>query len=191
MCKEGGQVNLRRVISDLSCLDRQNFLLAQGFAHNIKAARQRSVAKRAVLLVGKGRANGSDQVLFRISQRGLGFASAAAIAPMRSLERCIGTLRLDGIEADCTTFGSLGPDAVPNGLFCVFRHKLLELGLCSLMILVSQAGLQVGCCKLRPKVGRGQIYDLDRLEPRARRFNPNRRGGSPACTQRQNFFSAS
>ena len=61
--------------------------------------------------------------------------------------------------------------------FGVLRHELLEFRLCSLVILVSQAGLQVGCCKLGPKVGRAHIDDLDRFEPGSRRFNPEKARG--------------
>ena len=53
-------------------------------------------------------------------------ASALAIAPMVSLQRCIGRLRMAEIKADGAGFGALGSNAVAARLFGIFRHQLLQ-----------------------------------------------------------------
>src|SRR6516164_6048357 len=53
------------------------------------------------------------------------FASAAAIVPMVSLERCTAALRFDEIEADRARFRALGANAMADGLFRVLRHERL------------------------------------------------------------------
>jgi hypothetical protein len=55
------------------------------------------------------------------------------MAPMVSLERCIG--RLHQLEADRAILGALGSDAVSGGLFGVLRHQFLQLRLGRLMLL--------------------------------------------------------
>src|SRR5689334_16884224 len=66
------------------------------------------------------------------------FASAAAIAPMVSLLRCMGDLQIEEIETDGSGLGALGPDPVPGRLPGVLRHQALQLGL---GLLVFQEGL--------------------------------------------------
>src|SRR6516162_8305919 len=60
-------------------------------------------------------------------------ASAAAIAPMVSLDRCIAVLRTQKIETDCARLRAFGPDAVTRCLLSVLWHQGLELRLCVLM----------------------------------------------------------
>src|SRR5713101_5436171 len=98
-------------------------------------------------------------------------ASAAAMAPMVSLERCISGLHVQKVEADSTGFGALGAQAVPGGLLGILRDQLLQLGLGALVLLVGRAGAAVGGGELRPRVGGTHVNDPDRFQPRARRLD--------------------
>src|SRR5580700_1920406 len=62
------------------------------------------------------------------------FASAAAIAPIDSLERCTVLVRREEIETHRARLRALGSDAVAGCFFCVFRHQGLQLGLGALMV---------------------------------------------------------
>src|ERR1700722_2111111 len=84
-------------------------------------------------------------------------ASAAAMAPMVSLERCMIDLRLHDVETDGPRFGAFGPQTVPGGLLGIFRHQLLETGLGALVLLVGRAGAAKRGCELRPGVGAAHI----------------------------------
>src|ERR1039458_9350747 len=64
-------------------------------------------------------------------------ASAAAIAPIDSLERCMTALHFQQIEADGAGFGSLGTDAVADRLLGIVGYKSLELGLGLFMLKMS------------------------------------------------------
>src|SRR6516164_2124806 len=50
-------------------------------------------------------------------------ASAAAIVPIVSLERCISRLRFEEIEPHCARFGALGPHPMADGLFNILWHQ--------------------------------------------------------------------
>src|ERR1700719_5413036 len=55
-------------------------------------------------------------------------ASAAASAAMESLDRCMGGLRLQHVEADRARLRAASPDAVADGLLRIFRNQRLKLG---------------------------------------------------------------
>src|SRR5450631_2537176 len=119
-------------------------------------------------------------------------ANAAAREAIDSLERCMIGLHLYHLEADCPGLGALGPDAVAERLLGVLRHQPLELGLRFFMIEERRPGRAEHHCELCPGVGLAHIddpYRLDLIRGRGG-STPNRRGGSPNVTQRQNFFSA-
>src|SRR5215471_10563028 len=61
-------------------------------------------------------------------------ASAAAIVPIVSLDRCTAALRFKEVEADCAGFGAFGPHPMPNRSFGILRHQRLELCLRALMV---------------------------------------------------------
>jgi hypothetical protein len=61
-------------------------------------------------------------------------ASAAAMAPMVSLERCIG--HLQEIETYGPGFGSFGPQPMSDRFPGILRDQLFQVGLGTLMILV-------------------------------------------------------
>src|ERR1700741_1509694 len=49
-------------------------------------------------------------------------ASAAAIAPIRSLDWCIGPLHLHGVKGDRARLGAFGAQAVAFGFLCTFGY---------------------------------------------------------------------
>jgi hypothetical protein len=55
-------------------------------------------------------------------------ASAAAMAPMVSLERCIGGLHIRDVKADSARFRPFGAQAMADGLLGILRHQLLQIG---------------------------------------------------------------
>src|SRR5258705_5225699 len=67
-------------------------------------------------------------------------ASAAAMAPIVSLERCMARLHVHEIEAHRPGFGALGPDPVPDRLLGVLRHDALEFALSPFMLEKCRAG---------------------------------------------------
>src|SRR5438045_4747267 len=79
-------------------------------------------------------------------------ASAAAIVPIVSLERCTACLRFEEVKAHRARFGALGPDAMADGLFGVPWHQGFELCLASLMVQKGLPGAAEYSGKLRPGV---------------------------------------
>src|SRR6516225_12420811 len=77
-------------------------------------------------------------------------ASAVAMAPIVSLDRCIGDLH--ELEADGTGFGAFGPQAMPQGFLSILGDELLEVGLGRLMVLMGRAGLAIDAGQVRPAV---------------------------------------
>src|SRR5947207_12598297 len=80
-------------------------------------------------------------------------ASAPAMAPMVSLDRCIFRLRLMKIKADRARFGAPGPHTVADGLFGILRHQLFEFGLGGIVLVISGVGLAKDPGKFRPGIG--------------------------------------
>src|SRR4030081_3718892 len=79
-------------------------------------------------------------------------ASAAAIAPIVSLERCMACLHVHEIEAHRPGFGALRPDAMPNRLLGVLRHDGLEVGLCPFMFEKCRAGGAKNGRQITPRI---------------------------------------
>src|SRR6185437_5143054 len=89
-------------------------------------------------------------------------ASAAAMAPMVSLERCIGGLQK--IEADGAGFRAFGLEAVPGGLPGILGDQFLQVRLGLLVFPVRRSGPPVGGGELSPAVGGAHVDDLDGLQ---------------------------
>src|SRR5271166_5582822 len=99
-------------------------------------------------------------------------ASAAAIAPMVSLDRCMATLPAgEKIEADCARLRPSGPNAMAGGFLGVVRHQGFELGLGSLVVEKRRTGGAEEAGELGPRIGRAHVDDPDRFDPRPRRLN--------------------
>src|SRR5271167_612009 len=80
-------------------------------------------------------------------------ASAAAIAPMVSLHRCMASLRREKIKADGAGLRTPGPDAVAGGFLRVLGHQGLQLGLCALVLEEGGAGRTIEAGEFRPGIG--------------------------------------
>src|SRR4030088_1455698 len=92
------------------------------------------------------------------------FASAAAIAPIVSLERCMGRLHVHEIEAHRPGFGALGPDPVPDRLLGVLGHDGLEVGLGPFMLEKCRAGGAKYGRQIGPRVRRAHVDDPHRRD---------------------------
>src|SRR3954447_624654 len=104
-------------------------------------------------------------------------ASAPAIAPMVSLDRCMSRLRLMKIKADRARFGAPGPHAVADGLFGVLRHQLFEFGLGGIVLVIGGAGLEKDPGKFRPAMGGAYVDDSEGLALGARRLDAEQARG--------------
>src|SRR5947199_6179924 len=93
------------------------------------------------------------------------FARAAAMAPIVSLERCIGHLHIHEVKADRTGFRPLGTQPVAGRLLGILRYQLLQLGLGLFVLEEGRPGAAEGACQLCPAVGRTHIDDADSLKP--------------------------
>src|SRR5450759_5647298 len=89
-------------------------------------------------------------------------ASAAAIAPMVSLDRGIARLHVEEIEADRSGFGTFGLDAVAEGLFGILRHQDFEFGFGPFMVQEGRAGLAKYPRQFAPGIGCAHINDPHR-----------------------------
>src|SRR5262249_26138207 len=99
-------------------------------------------------------------------------ASAAAIAPIVSLDRCIGaSVDLHEFEAHGAGFRSLGANAVPKRLLGVLRHEPLEFGFGFFVLEKGLAGAAENRRELGPRVRTAHIDDADRCEPRSCRVD--------------------
>src|SRR5262249_45243409 len=97
-------------------------------------------------------------------------ASAAAMVPMDSLQRCMAALHAQDIKAHRTGFGSFGSNTVPDRLLGVVGHKGLELCLGILMLDVSLVRAPERAREFRPGIGRAHVDDAHRFDPRAGRL---------------------
>src|SRR5712691_409047 len=81
-------------------------------------------------------------------------ASAVAMAPIDSLDRCMGALHpaLEGeeVKAHRPGFRALGPNPMPDRLLGVLRHEAFQFGLGSLMLEISPPGPPEHAGELRP-----------------------------------------
>src|SRR5271163_4193398 len=85
-------------------------------------------------------------------------ASAPAMAPIDSLDRCMTGLQIKKVKADGAGFGALGPQTMAVGLFGVFRDQFLQFRLGALMFLIGGPGAAEGGRQLRPAIGRAHIH---------------------------------
>src|SRR5215471_19458918 len=92
------------------------------------------------------------------------FASAAASAPMLSLQCCMAGLHFQNIKADGAGLRPSGPYPVPRGLLRILRHKGLELRLGAIVVERSGPGHPVEICKLGPAVRAAHVDNSDRLQ---------------------------
>src|SRR5262249_55889403 len=115
-------------------------------------------------------------------------ASAAAIVPMDSLERCMAALHAQHIKADRAGFGSSGSNTVPDRLLGVLGHKSLEFHLGILMLEVSLVRTPEHAREFRPSIGCAHVDDPYRFDPRAGRLDSKLSRGLAILNAAPEFF---
>src|SRR5271169_3110207 len=87
-------------------------------------------------------------------------ASAAAIAPMVSLDRCMAPLPTgEQIEADRPRLRPFGPNAMAGGFLGVLGHQGLELELGPLVVEKGGTGRAEEAGELGPRIGLAHVDD--------------------------------
>src|SRR5262249_38198297 len=115
-------------------------------------------------------------------------ASAAAMVPMDSLERCMAPLHAQEIKAHRTGFGSFGSNTVADRLLGVLRHQGLQLGFGILMLEVSLARAPEHAREFRPSIGCAHVDDPHRFDPRAGRLDSKQARGRAILNAAPKFF---
>src|SRR5262249_51463772 len=100
------------------------------------------------------------------------FASAVAIEPMVSLDRCMGPLPVHHLKAHGAGFRALGADAVAERLLGVLGHKLLEPDLGSLVFEKGLSGVAEKGRELGPRIRGAHVNDAHRGKAWPRRLDP-------------------
>src|SRR5712692_949200 len=103
-------------------------------------------------------------------------ASAAASAAIDSLDRCMGDLRLEDLEAHRPVLRAARPDAVSGALLGILREEGLELRLGPLVLDVCLPGPQKDAGEFGPAVRGAHVDHADGLDPRSGRLNPEQAG---------------
>src|SRR5262249_29463138 len=98
------------------------------------------------------------------------FASAAAIAPTDSLDRCMAALEFQDIDSHRPRFRPFRPNAVPGRLFGVLRHQSFELGLGNLVSQMGLASVRKSWEESGPSFWEPLAHDPPRLDAGARWF---------------------
>src|SRR5450759_351754 len=93
-------------------------------------------------------------------------ASAAAKAPMVSLEWCMAVLHgAQQIKTDRPGFGPLGADAMAEGFLGILRHQDFEFGFGPFMVQEGRASLAKHPRQFGPGIGCAHIDDPHRRDP--------------------------
>src|SRR5215831_1354716 len=115
-------------------------------------------------------------------------ASAAAMVPMVSLERCMAALYAQDIKGHRTGLGSSGSKTMADRLLGVLGYKGLELCLGILMLEVSLARAPEHARELRPGIGCTHVDDAHRFDPRAGRLESKQSRGLTILNAAPEFF---
>src|SRR6516165_6524271 len=97
-------------------------------------------------------------------------ASAAASAPILSLECCMTGLHSEQFKTDRPRLRSFGPHPVPCGLPGILRYQGLQLRLGPVMVERGRPRQPIEVGKLGPGVGAAHVDGPDRFDPRPRRL---------------------
>ena len=170
MGEHGRQSQETRILVDLGCLHRCDLVPAQALAHNLEAARERGIPENAVALPRKWRVDGRKSDFSGLVSSVCALASAAAMVPIASLDRCMAALHAEKVEADRAGFGALGANPMADRLLGVFWHQALQFGL---GFFVLEKGVAGG-----PKDGSELAQALDVLMSTIRTASMRGRGGS-------------
>src|SRR6266478_2560014 len=115
-------------------------------------------------------------------------ASAAAMVPMDSLQRCMAALHAQDIKAHRTGIGSFGSNTVPNRLLGVVGHQGLELRLGILMLEVSLARAPKHASEFRPGIGCAHVDHPHRFDSWAGRLESKQTRGLAVFNAAPEFF---
>src|SRR5262249_13304362 len=115
-------------------------------------------------------------------------ASAAAMVPMDSLQRCMAALQAQDIKAHRTGFGSSGSDAMANRLLGVLGHKGLEFRLGVLMLEVSLARTPKHAGEFRQGIVCANVDDPRRFDPGPTRLDSKQSRGLAILNAAPEFF---
>src|SRR5262245_19587110 len=96
-------------------------------------------------------------------------ASALAMAPIDSLQRCMINLPYE-VETDGAGFLALGSHPMSDRLLGVFGHECLQFGLGILVFEESRACTAEDASKFRPRVRGAHVDDAYGLDTHAWRF---------------------
>src|ERR1051326_7641079 len=107
-------------------------------------------------------------------------ASAAAIAPIVSLERCMAGLPVQQIKAHRPGLGPLGPHPMPDRFLGILRHQALELGLGPLMVEKGRAAGPEEAGALGPGIGGAHVDHPHGLDSWPGRFDAEQTRGLAA-----------
>ncbi len=177
---------------DRGGLNRGDLMLAQGLAHDLKPAGERAHSGRFARPRAGSATDGGDQRLFRVGELGLRLGEAAAMAPIESLDRCIGhppSLRRSKLMAP--DFERLARMPWPIASLASSGIRVLELGLGSSRARDGPPGCGENMPANSAQALEVLISTIRTASMRGRGGStPNRGGGSPLSTQRQNFLSA-
>src|ERR1035437_7039772 len=132
MGQQCSQPDLAALLIDGRGLHRGDLVLAKALAHDIKAAGQGGIAEGPIGLAGDGEWMVAIRDFSGLLSSPWALASAAAMAPMVSLERCMVRLHLHHLKADRPRFGPFGAQAMSDRLLGVLRHQLFHVGLAAL-----------------------------------------------------------
>src|SRR6266567_8407256 len=103
-------------------------------------------------------------------------ASAAASAAIDSLDRCMGSLRLEDIEADGSVLRATRPDPVTDPLPGVLREERLELRLGTFVLAIGVTRPEEDAGELGPTVRGAHVDRPDGLNARPWRLDTKRPG---------------
>src|SRR5262249_5162057 len=115
-------------------------------------------------------------------------ASAAAMVPIDSLQRCMAALHAQDIKAHRTGFGSFGSYPMADRFLGVLGHKGLELCLGILMLEVSLARVPKHASEFRPGIGCAHVDGPHSFDPRVGRLEPKQSRGLAILNASPEFF---
>src|SRR6266567_8716474 len=115
-------------------------------------------------------------------------ASAAASAAIDSLDRCMGVLRLEDIEADGSVLRAARPDPVADTLLGVLREEGLEFRLGPFVFAIGLASPQEDAGELGPAVRGAHVDHPDGFDARSRRLDPEQAGRFPGFDAAPELF---
>src|SRR5215470_8178340 len=107
-------------------------------------------------------------------------ASAAAIVPIVSLERCTAVLRLEQFEVNSARFRALGANTVADRNLGFVRHQIFQFGFGLFVFGMGIPGARENSRELGPGIGRTHIDDANGRNALLWRFDAEQARGLAA-----------